>query len=466
MCFFMKLRLSGAAVSTNTLAYTWYLAKAADQAFPKKSFQPARLAVYARIGVDGRRATSYKNKATSGHNGVFWRPQLPAKGFFALFGGLALLLTLWLMFAFVAKGLAGLGMWAYAQSLQVSPLLLFGYILVIHLALRGSSGFFKNSQGRRTVVTYLTWRSAQGVWSSLRIFTLSLTAVASLCWAGFRLLKKLYAQEQPHLTPRPDHYGALTPLRGMQQGFVHLVPSQAGRAAKIPKLVFKLSDLNLLAQHDRPAPLCASALFVDSCGARVALAGVLRHPVTSRVHTLSSETCGLSWPSIPAQMLHRTTAVRVLLSAWHVFNHTLEEQDVRFGVSSASRIPSYSGEMRVLPKYAKVLSGEKHGSASPASVGPRILPEINVSEYLARGVAFRVPTPYDSLALAYTRFFLLAPQPTKGKTASFGVSWSPSLGISPNLPQLRSSVRAGMGVGFSSVQTTSHSVKTKPWQRV
>lgn len=230
--------------------------------------------------------------------------------------------------------------------------------------------------------------------------------------------------------------------------------------------MFKLSELDFLAQYNCPTPLSAPASFVGSCGARVALAGVLRHPVTSRVHTLSSEACGLSWPSIPTQMLHRTTAVRVLLSAWHVFNDTLEEQGVRFGVSSASRIPSYSGEMRVLPEYAQALRGEKRRSANLAGLGPRILPEINFSESLARGVAFRVPTPNDSLASAYTRFFLLAPQPTKGKADSFGVSWSSGLGMSPNLPQLRSSVRAGMGVGFSSVQTTSHSVKTKPWRRV
>lgn len=462
----MKLRLSGATVNTSALAYTWYLAKAADQAFPKKSFRPIRLAVYARVGVDGRRATSLKNKATVGHNKVFWRAQLPVKGLFALFGGLALFLTLRLVLALVANGLAGLGMWAYAQSLQVSPLLLFGYILIIHLALKGLSGFFKNSQCRRTVAMYLAWRSAQGVWSSLRVFSLSIAAVVSLCWASFSLLKKPYAQEQPCPTSRPEHYAALTPLHGLQQGFMSLVPSQTGRATKVPRLVFKLSDLSLLAQYDRSVPLSVPALFMDSCGAGVALAGILPHSVASRVHMLSSEMCGLSWPSIPSQMLHRTTAVRVLLSAWHVFNDTVEEQGARFGVFPASRISSYSGEMSVLSTYAKVLRGEKHRSVNPASVDPRILPEISVSESLAHGVAFQVPTLHGNVASAYTRFFLLAPQPTKAKTVSFDVSWSPRLGISPNLPQLRSSVRAGVSVGFSSVQTATHSVRTKPWQRV
>lgn len=159
----MKLRLSNTAVSANTLAYTWYLAKAADRAFPKKSFQPTRLTVYARVGVNGRCAASHKNKATSGQNKVFWRAQLPSKGLFALSGGLALFFSSQLIFAQVTKGLTGLGVWVYAQSLQVSPLLLFGYILIIHIALRHSLNFFKKPQSRRTVVSYLKGRSAQGI---------------------------------------------------------------------------------------------------------------------------------------------------------------------------------------------------------------------------------------------------------------------------------------------------------------
>lgn len=134
---------------------------------------------------------------------------------------------------------------------------------------------------------------------------------------------------------------------------MRLAPSQVGGGAKVPTLVFKLNDLSFLAQYNCPTALSVPALFVDSYSPQGVLVGVLPHSVASRTRALGSEIYGLSWPSIPSQMLQRTTTARVLLSAWHVFSDTLEEQGARFGVFSASKIPSYSGGMGVLPLYAK-----------------------------------------------------------------------------------------------------------------
>jgi len=219
-------------------------------------------------------------------------------------------------------------------------------------------------------------------------------------------------------------------------------------------------------------------------------------------------------------MLHRTAAVRVLASAWHMYGDTLEAGAARFNLSPEMGVLPHSNGVATMPVYARLAGHNGRGGLNQISLGLKPVSRTNALESLAPELILRPhhlhrslfqiyarPSltqtlapgftlhPYHlyrspiSLILAYPRpdlvqtlapEFTLCPQRLhrsrtlsyvksavlaaefKAKAPICRMTRGTDQAVNVNLPRLRSLAKLGADVGFSAVQTNSCAVRTKP----
>jgi len=196
----------------------------------------------------------------------------------------------------VFRGLAGFSQWAYLQSYSTSPLLVFGYVLAVHLILGGSLGFITRSRSVTSAAANLTRRVPVILRLPFRFFQVSAAAPVLLVCAGLSL-RGFCKTSQPKGLQSHGHVSDLflsTPLQSLQQSFVRSVSNQNDLTSRLPVLAFKLNDLAFPPYSDCLVAPEVALTYVVRRGGSHPLANTLASTITLRTHAVSGLAAGLS----------------------------------------------------------------------------------------------------------------------------------------------------------------------------
>jgi len=227
---------------------------------------------------------------------VLWGPQLPAKGIILLLVGLSFYFFLQGALASALRGLSGFSLRAYLQTYPTSPLLAFGYILAIHLVLRGSFGFFKGSHSGSSGIADLARDVSTVSRLPSHLFAGSAATLVFVGWVGFTLRGFRETPQAVGLQPltQPSSVFLSTPSLGLQQNFIRSVSSRKGQVLRLPALAFKLNDRVFEADSGCPVVMEVPATCAVHQEAYRILVNTLPHAVTLRGCGLDSGVAGLS----------------------------------------------------------------------------------------------------------------------------------------------------------------------------